>query len=67
MTTLTLPLKAAYFHQIREGRKLKEYRLCTPYWAKRLVGRSYTRVVLTLGYQKLVLVWSNAEITGLSG
>jgi hypothetical protein len=50
--TLTLPLKAEYFHAIREGRKIEEYRLVTPYWRKRLVGRTYDRIVLTLGYPR---------------
>lgn len=52
MRTLTLPLKAFYFHQIKSGEKPEEYRLCTPYWRKRLEGRVYDRIVLTLGYPK---------------
>ena len=52
MTTLHLSLIGEYFHQIKAGTKGKEYRLCTPYWSKRLVGRTYTRIVLTLGYAK---------------
>lgn len=52
MRTLTLPLKAIYFHQIKSGEKTEEYRLCTPYWARRLVGREYDQIVLTLGYPK---------------
>lgn len=52
MTTLHLSLKGFYFHQIRDGIKLEEYRLCTHYWSKRLIGRSYTRIVLTWGYPK---------------
>lgn len=52
MTTLHLSLIGEYFHQIKAGTKLHEYRLCTPYWAKRLIGRSYTEIVLTLGYPK---------------
>lgn len=52
MTTLHLSLKGEYFHQIKAGTKLEEYRLCTPYWAKRLVGRTYTRIVLSWGYPK---------------
>jgi hypothetical protein len=52
MRTLTLPLKTIYFNQIKDGEKTEEYRLCTPYWARRLVGREYDRIVLTLGYPK---------------
>lgn len=47
---LQLALKRVYFEQIRDGLKLEEYRLCTPYWTKRLEGCSYDRVILTLGY-----------------
>lgn len=54
MRTLTLPLKAIYFHQIKAGEKTEEYRLCTPYWAKRLKSPFgiYDQIVLTLGYPK---------------
>ena len=52
MRTLTLPLKSIYFNQIKSGEKPEEYRLCTPYWARRLVGREYDQIVLTLGYPK---------------
>ncbi|MFG6535675.1 ASCH domain-containing protein [Sulfitobacter sp. 1A16787] len=48
--TLHLPLKGVYFDQIKSGAKLEEYRLCTPYWAKRLEGRSYDQIALTRGY-----------------
>lgn len=50
MRTLTLSLKAVYFNQIKDGLKAEEYRLCTPYWAKRLEGKTYDQIVLTLGY-----------------
>lgn len=52
MTTLHLSLIGEYFHQIKAGTKPKEYRLCTPYWAKRLIGRSYSQIELALGYPK---------------
>lgn len=51
-STLYLPLKAVYFDQIRAGTKSEEYRLVTPHWRKRLEGRTYGRIVLTLGYPK---------------
>lgn len=64
MSDLILPLKAEYFHAIREGRKPLEYRVRTPYWRKRLEGRTFDRVVLTLGYppaadteRRMVLPW----------
>lgn len=50
--TLTLPLKGEYFDQIVAGTKTEEYRERTPYWAKRLVGREYTNLVITKGYPK---------------
>lgn len=50
MADLILPLKAVYFHQIKDGTKPEEFRLCTPYWRKRLEGRTFDRIVLTLGY-----------------
>jgi hypothetical protein len=49
-STLTLPLKCEYFDAIQSGKKLEEYRLCTPYWTKRLEGKAYERIMLTLGY-----------------
>jgi len=52
MTTLHLSVKGVYFHQIKAGTKPWEYRLCTPYWSKRLVGREYDRVEIALGYPK---------------
>lgn len=51
-TTLYLPLKAVYFDQIRTGTKSEEYRLVTPHWRKRLEGRDYDQIVLTMGYPK---------------
>lgn len=52
MTTLYLSLKGEYFHQIKDGTKLVEYRLCTERWCKRLIGRTYTRIELAWGYPK---------------
>jgi hypothetical protein len=49
---LTIPVNGEYFDQILAGTKLEEYRLVTPYWSKRLVGRPYDTVVLTRGYPK---------------
>jgi len=50
VTTLVLPLKGVYFHQIKDGTKPFEYRLRTPYWRKRLEGRTYDAVTITKGY-----------------
>lgn len=52
MSTLHLSLKGEYFDAIRDGTKPREYRLVNAYWSKRLIGRSYSRIVLTKGYPK---------------
>lgn len=51
LPTLHLSLKADYFYEIRDGKKAEEYRLCTPYWEKRLAPhKHYSSIELTLGY-----------------
>lgn len=50
MTDLVLPVKRIYFDSIKAGCKGEEYRLVNEYWTKRLVGRDYEQVVVTLGY-----------------
>lgn len=50
--TLTLAVMREYFEQIKSGVKPDEYRLDTPYWRKRLIGREYDFVEITLGYPK---------------
>lgn len=50
---LILHLKREYFDAIKRGDKPFEYRLRTPYWTKRLVGREYKTVMLLCGYPKL--------------
>lgn len=52
MADLVLPVKRIYFEQMRDGTKLAEYRLATEYWRRRLLGRTYSRVIVTLGYPK---------------
>lgn len=49
---LHLNLKGEYFDQIKSGEKVEEYRLCTPFWSKRLLGRNYAGIVLKRGYPK---------------
>lgn len=49
---LTLPLKGEYFDQIARGEKPEEYRLANDFWATRIAGREYDRIVLTRGYPK---------------
>jgi len=50
MRILYLPVKRIYFDDIKAGRKPDKYRLVTPHWSKRLDGKNYDRVVITLGY-----------------
>jgi len=52
MAKLHLNLKGQYFEQISSGEKMHEYRLQTPYWSRRLVGRSFDGIVLKKGYPK---------------
>lgn len=47
---LIISVNGVYFDQMRAGTKTEEYRLVTPHWSKRLVGRTYDRLTLTRGY-----------------
>ncbi|WP_257192063.1 RNA-binding protein [Escherichia coli] len=47
---LHLNLKGEYFHAIRAGKKVEEYRLYNDYWRKRLEGREYTRLIIKWDY-----------------
>lgn len=65
---LVLPVKGIYFDQMMAGTKVFEYRLRTPYWRKRLEGRTYDRVCVTRGYpaasdhdRRLVVAWLGYE------
>jgi len=52
MADLILPVKAIYFHQIADGTKPEEFRLANEYWRRRLLGKTFDRVIITLGYPK---------------
>jgi len=52
MKTLSLNLKAEYFAQIDNGSKTHEYRLCTPFWEKRLADKTFDRIEVKKGYPK---------------
>jgi len=67
---LHLSLKREYFEAIRNGQKPEEFRLRTDYWRKRLEGRSYRSIVLTLGYppagaleRRLTRPWRGYRVT----
>lgn len=51
MKILRLNLKREYWEEIRDGRKLVEYRLASK-WMKRLEGRVFDAIDLCLGYPK---------------
>lgn len=48
--TLFLVLKKQYFDQIESGQKINEYRALTPFWAKRLCGKWFDKVIFQNGY-----------------
>jgi len=50
MKPLILPLKRRWFDEIRQGIKAEELRVYNDYWRKRLEGREYSHIELTLGY-----------------
>lgn len=52
MRTLTLPVKAEYFQQIRSGEKKEEYRIYNDFWKARILGKAIDELVITLGYPK---------------
>jgi len=50
--TLTLPVNAEYFHQIKDRSKPEEFRLDNDFWNKRITGKEFKKVCITLGYPK---------------
>jgi hypothetical protein len=52
MLALVLNLKGEYFDAIRDGSKLEEFRLRTPYWEKRVKGKTYDSIIIRRGYPK---------------
>lgn len=75
MADLHLALKGEYFDAIQSGTKTEEYRLCTPYWQKRLASPFglYDRIVLTRGYprrddesRRLMLPWQGYTIKSIT-
>ncbi|MBY3434794.1 ASCH domain-containing protein [Rhizobium laguerreae] len=70
MADIVLPLKREYFEAIKNGTKTEEYRdYDNTFWRKRIEGKSFDRIILTLGYPKaddtsrrLVRQWRGYEI-----
>ena len=70
MADLILPLRAEFFNAIKAGTKVEEFRRRTRYWSTRIEGKTFDRVVLTLGYparddheRRLVLPWRGVRLT----
>jgi len=69
MAELILAVKRCYFDEIKSGQKVHEYRLHNEYWRKRIEGKEFDRVIITLGYpragdesRRLAFPWSGYEI-----
>lgn len=52
MANIIFNLKKQYFDDIKNGIKKEEYRLCTPYWKKRLENKKFNKIEIRLGYPK---------------
>lgn len=70
---LILNLKNEYFQEIKSGVKKEEYRLCNPYWTKRLAGKNFSKVIIKLGYPKkddkdkeIIFPWNGYKIKTIS-
>lgn len=69
MSDLVLAVKRCYFDQIKAGVKLYEYRLYNAFWRKRLEGKTFDRVIITLGYprkdddsRRITFPWNGYDI-----
>jgi hypothetical protein len=47
---LHLPLKSEFYYAIADGSKKEEYRLRNSYWMKRIEGKEFDGLDLSLGY-----------------
>lgn len=71
--TLTLQLKREYFEAIKAGEKTEEFRIASDYWRRRIVGKDFDKIVLTLGYPKdgdeskrIRLPWRGYRVTRIT-
>lgn len=69
MADLVLPVKGIYFEQIKAGTKTEEFRLVNEFWRRRLDGKTFDRVIVTLGYpskddtaRRLVFPWRGLTV-----
>lgn len=73
MKVLIFNLKTEYFQKIKSGVKKEEYRLCNPYWTKRLAGKNFSKIIVKLGYPKkddkdkeIIFPWNGYKIKTIS-
>lgn len=69
---LRIALKAIYFEQIKSGEKTEEYRVYNDFWRKRIEGKVFDTITLTLGYPKsgdkkreLKFTWNGYEVRNM--
>lgn len=62
-------MKSEYFLAIQAGVKVIEFRQTTDFWKKRIQGRNYENVIITLGYprredheRRIVRPWRGYEV-----
>lgn len=72
MSTLYLAVKKCWFDEMKAGTKTEEYREMTPHWIKRLSGKNFKTVVITLGYppknnleRRLVFPWHGYDVKSI--
>jgi len=60
---LHLPLTAAWFGEIKSGRKNIDYRLCSAHWKSRIEGNTFDNVMLHFGYTSKIITrkWIKTE------
>ena len=69
MKALILNLKKEYFQEIKSGVKKEEYRLYNPYWIKRLENKTFSKIIIKLGYprkddkdKEIIFPWNGYKI-----
>jgi hypothetical protein len=67
---LTLVMRGRWFDAIKAGTKTEEFRLCTPYWRRRLIDVPPDVLTLTRGYarrddasRRLTFAWRGVRVT----
>lgn len=67
MKRLHIIIKSVYLNQIISAEKIFEYRLITPYWIKKLVGKNYDYIEFQAGYssksKRIKIEYLGYEIT----